>query len=60
MNKSDRETIAFHYKVYCKNRANGDPVGDYEDMQDLFKDFVKVDALLAKEFKEIEDETFNE
>lgn len=41
MNKSDRETIAFHYKVYCKNRANGDPVGGYEDMQELLRTLQK-------------------
>ncbi|MBD5357341.1 MAG: hypothetical protein HDR88_10110 [Bacteroides sp.] len=59
MNKTEREKIAYHYKVYCHNRANGDPVGGYEDMRDLFKDLANGDAKLAEEFKEIESEIFN-
>lgn len=59
MNNSERQTIAFHYKVYCQNRASGDPVGGYEDMKDLFSDLAKGDSKLAEEFKEIESDVFN-
>ena len=34
MNNTDRATIAYHYRRYCTNRANGDPVGGFEDIEE--------------------------
>lgn len=59
MNNPEREIIAYHYKRYCENRANGDPVGGYEDIRQLFIDLANDDIKLAEEFKEIETEVFD-
>lgn len=60
MNNTDRATIAYHYARYCKNRANGDPVGGFEDINELFSDLRKEDKSLKEVFKEIEEEIFEE
>ena len=54
MNFKERITIATHYHIYCLNRANGDPVGGYEDINALFKDLASSDPKL----KEMLDEEF--
>lgn len=54
MNFKDRITITAHYHFYCLNRANGDPVGGFEDLDALFKDLASADPKL----KEMLDEEF--
>lgn len=59
MNNRERDIIAYHYKKYCENRANGDPVGGYEDVRQLFIDLADDDSKLASQYEEIENEVFN-
>lgn len=57
MTSKDREIISFHYHKYCENRANGDPVGGYEDINSLFKDLAnsdpKLKEMLEEEFESV-------
>ena len=47
--------MATHYHIYCLNRANGDPVGGYEDIRQLFEDLAESDPKL----KEMLENEFN-
>ena len=60
MNNTDRATIAYHYRRYCANRANGDPVGGFEDIKELFTDLRGDDERLRDVFEEIEKDIFKE
>ena len=60
MTLKERIIIASHYHQYCLNRVNGDPVGGYEDINQLFRDLKKLDPKL-KEMLETEfDSVFSE
>lgn len=52
MKFKERVLVATHYHIYCLNRANGDPVGGYEDINQLFKDLAKSDPKLKKMLNE--------
>ncbi len=54
MTFKERVIIATHYHIYCLNRANCDPVGGYEDINQLFKDLSASDS----ELKQMLDEEF--
>ena len=60
MNSNDRVTIATHYHIYCQNRANGDPVGGFEDIRELFRDLAASDPKLKELFDETEAEVFED
>ena len=51
--------IATHYQIYCLNRAGGDPVGGYEDINQLFKDLTKSDPKLKEMLSEEFNSVFN-
>ena len=55
MTFKERITILVHYRFYCLNRANFDPVGGLEDVGQLFKDLAENDPKL----KEMFDEEYN-
>ena len=55
MTFKERVTVATHYHIYCLNRANGDPVGGYEDIRQLFEDLAESDPKL----KEMLENEFN-
>lgn len=54
MTFKERITIATHYHYYCLNMAKADPVGGFEDINNLFKDLASDDPRL----KEMLDEEF--
>lgn len=60
MNNRERDIITYHYKRYCENRVNGDPVGGYEDVRQLFIDLANNDSKLATQYEEIENEIFDD
>lgn len=60
MNNRERDIIIYHYKRYCENRVNGDPVGGYEDVRQLFIDLANNDSKLATQYEEIENEIFDD
>lgn len=60
MNNRERDIIAYHYKKYCENRVNSDPVGGYEDVRQLFRDLADDDSKLAEQYEEIENEIFED
>ena len=55
MKFNERVIIATHYHIYCLNRAGDDPVGGYEDINQLFTELAKSDPKL----KEMLNEEFN-
>ncbi len=56
----ERVTIATHYHIYCVNRANGDPVGGYEDINYLFKDLADSDPRLKEMLEEEYESVFSD
>lgn len=60
MTLKERLIIASHYYQYCLNRANGDPVGGYEDINYLFRDLTKLDPKLKEMLETEYDSVFSE
>lgn len=60
MTFKERITIAAHYHFYCLNRANCDPVGGFEDVNQLFRDLAVDDPKLKEMLEEEYDSIFSD
>lgn len=60
MTFKERVTIAVHYHYYCLNRANCDPVGGFEDINQMFKDLAADDERLKEMLEEEYESVFSD
>lgn len=52
MNKKQREIIVDAYEHYIRSGMQGDPVGGYTDLSDLFQDLKATNQKLSDEMEE--------